>query len=95
MRRIDLAPAVALVALLLGPCSAPSHAQEELDLDDWDYEELRTGWSVERLTNVAEVIDQNGETIGTVKDLIMGPDGKIRRLVIEAEGGLFDRSGDL
>jgi sporulation protein YlmC with PRC-barrel domain len=64
--------------------------QEDIDLADWDYEELRTGWSVERLTNVAEVIDQNGENIGTVEDLIMGPDGKIRRLVIEAEGGLFN-----
>ena len=89
MRRIGLLPLIALGGLLLGP-SAPLPAQEELDLADWDYEELRTGWSVERLRNTAEVIDQNGDAIGTVKDLIMGPDGEIKRLVIEAAGGLFN-----
>ena len=86
MRPIEF---VALVGSLLGLCSASVQAQGNLNLKDWDYEQLRTGWSVERLTAAAEVVDRNGETIGEVKDLIVSPDGKIEKLVIEA-GGLFD-----
>jgi sporulation protein YlmC with PRC-barrel domain len=90
MCRIALLPPIAFFGLLLGPCAALLQAEEARDLADWDYEELRTGWSVERLRNTAEIIDQNGESIGTVKDLIIAPDGKIKRLVIEAAGGLFN-----
>jgi sporulation protein YlmC with PRC-barrel domain len=82
-------PTVALVALLLGPGGAPVHAQKKSGLEDWDYEELRTGWSVERLTEAADVVGQDGEKIGEVADLIVGPDGKIKKLVIEA-GGFLD-----
>ena len=89
MGRINPVPVVALAALLLGPGSAPVRAQEKSGLEDWDYEKLRTGWSVERLTEAAEVVDQNGARIGEVEDLIVGPGGEVRKLVIEA-GGVFD-----
>ncbi len=89
MPRIGLVPAIALIGFPLGFCGAPAHAQEKFDLENWDYDELRTGWSVERLTDAAEVVDQDGEKVGEVEDLIVGPDGKIRKLVIEA-GGLLD-----
>jgi hypothetical protein len=36
------------------------------------------------------VIDQNGDSVGTIKDLIIAPDGEIKRFVIEAGGGLFN-----
>lgn len=88
MPRIGLMPTVALVGVVLAPCAGSVHAQERAELQDWDYEELRTGWSVEQLTE-ADVVDQDGERIGEIEDLIVGPDGSIRKLVIEA-GGLFD-----
>jgi sporulation protein YlmC with PRC-barrel domain len=89
MRRIGLVPAIALVGFLVEFCGGPVHAQGKFDLEDWDYDELRTGWSVERLTEAAEVVDPDGEKVGEVEDLIAGPDGKIRKLVIEA-GGFLD-----
>jgi sporulation protein YlmC with PRC-barrel domain len=89
MRRIGLAPAIGLVGVLVDCCLAPVHAQEKFDLENWNYDELRTGWSVERLTDAAEVVDRHGEKVGEVEDLIVGPDGKIGKLVIEA-GGFLD-----
>lgn len=89
MRRIGLVRTAALVGILLGPASAPVHVQAKSGLEDWAYEELRTGWSVERLTEAADVVDQDGEKIGEVEDLIVGPDGKVEKLVIEA-GGFLD-----
>ena len=89
MQRIGVMPAIALVGFLSVFCGAPAQAQQKFTLENWDYDELRTGWSVERLTDAADVVDQDGEKVGEVEDLIVGSDGKIRKLVIEA-GGFLD-----
>lgn len=58
-------------------------------LNSWDYDELyRSGWSARRMID-ADVYGQNGEEIGEVENILVGTDGTIRSLIIEA-GGFLD-----
>lgn len=62
---------------------------EAVDITAWDPTVLyAAGWSVEEFLD-AEVYDQDGEQIGEVEDLIVGPEGVVKRMVIEA-GGFLD-----
>lgn len=64
-------------------------AQDMIDLGTWDYEPLQQGWSAEDMIGSADIYDQDNEVIGELEDLIIGPDGKIKRAIIEA-GGFLD-----
>jgi len=59
-----------------------------VQLTAWDVEPLYQGLRAERMID-ATAYDMDGEEIGEVENIIVGPDGKIRSLVIEA-GGFWD-----
>ena len=62
---------------------------EVIPLDDWDMDTVyRSGWSAEALFD-REVYGENGEEIGDVEDLIVGPDGRLLSVVAEV-GGFWD-----
>ena len=63
--------------------------QPTVDFSTWDLNELyRNGWSAERMLDT-DVRGPNGEDIGELEDIIVGPDGQIQRVVVEV-GGILD-----
>lgn len=59
-------------------------------LDDWAYADLyRAGWSAERMFDEAEVIGADGDDIGDVENILIGPDGNILSVIAQV-GGLWD-----
>lgn len=60
-----------------------------VDITTWDYDSLyEDGWSAENLL-YEDVYGENGEVVGEVEDLMIGPDGKIRKVIVEG-GGFLD-----
>lgn len=56
------------------------------DLREWDQSRLyRNAWSAEEMLDV-EVRSETGEVIGEVEDMIVGPNGRIRQVVVEVGG---------
>ncbi len=86
---IARAGAVALVGAIAGSSAAAQQTEAPVDLATWDYGALAAGWSAEAMIDEAEVYDQDGDLVGELEDLIVGPDDKIERAVIEA-GGFLD-----
>lgn len=84
---IAFGSALALTAAI--GVGSQANAQEVIDLGTWNYEPLQQGWSAEDMIGAAEIYDQDNEVIGELEDLIIGPDGKIKRAIIEA-GGFLD-----
>lgn len=86
--------AICVATLIGGAVVSPSAAQSRngndgwVDIVSWDTEQLYAGWSAEELLD-EEVYGENGETIGEVEDFIVGPDGKIAKVVVEG-GGFLD-----
>lgn len=91
--------ATVLAAFAFGPAQAQGaetdesgtqnkNSEDRIDITTWNYSDLYQGWSVENFLD-ADVYDEDGEEIGEVEDLIVNPDGKVERLVIEA-GGFLD-----
>ncbi|HEX6267247.1 MAG TPA: PRC-barrel domain-containing protein [Burkholderiales bacterium] len=63
-------------------------AAKETDLRNWNTEQLyRNGWSADEMIGT-EVRGSNNEQIGEVKDIFVGRDGRIRRVVVEVGGVL-------
>ncbi|HYH21413.1 MAG TPA: PRC-barrel domain-containing protein [Azospirillum sp.] len=54
----------------------------------WDREQVRGGYSAEALIDTS-VYGKNGEEIGEVANIIVGPNGQIRSLIVEV-GGFLD-----
>ena len=54
--------------------------------------ELKDGYSAEELRD-AEIFGKDGNRIADVEDVVIGPDGKIARLVVVANEGLFGTGG--
>lgn len=63
-----------------------------VSLEDWDYENLRGGFSGENLMD-AEVIGRNGEEIGEVENIILSADNAIQTLIIEVGDGFLGIGG--
>lgn len=57
-------------------------------LSSWDHGQIRGGYSAEALIDTP-VYGKNGEEIGEVGNIIVGPNGQIRSLIVEA-GGFLD-----
>ena len=76
-------------ALALGATAGTAAAQDAIDLDDYN-ESLAAepGWSADQVTQL-EVRNAEGESIGEVEDLVIGPDGNVAGLILEV-GGLLD-----
>jgi sporulation protein YlmC with PRC-barrel domain len=63
-------------------------SQAGVDITTWDQKALYEGWSAEALLNTP-VRGEDGEEIGEVENIIVGPDGKVQKIVVEA-GGFLD-----
>lgn len=68
--------------------SAPAHSQEVVSLPDYDHEALYGGIRAEEMLD-ADVYGAAGEEIGEVENIIVGADGRITDIVVEA-GGFLD-----
>lgn len=84
------------LSLVLAVAAAPLAAQEALSdaeiitLSEWTYDDLYAGGvSADDFIDEMEVYGVNGEEIGDVEDIIIGPDGRILSIVAEV-GGFWD-----
>jgi sporulation protein YlmC with PRC-barrel domain len=75
-------------AVSAGAMAAATGPTDPIDLDAWTYDALSDGFSADAMIGGATVFDQNDQAIGGVKDFIVGPHGKIQKVVIEAGGFL-------
>ncbi|MCB2056042.1 MAG: PRC-barrel domain-containing protein [Geminicoccaceae bacterium] len=75
-------------ALAIGAFAAHAGAQEKIDLATWDQASLYDGISLEDMLG-EDVVDPNGEEIGDVRNILVTPDGRISRIIVEA-GGFLD-----
>jgi sporulation protein YlmC with PRC-barrel domain len=60
-----------------------------MDLSDWDSERLAGSWQADELIEEADVYGPNGEEVGEVEDIIIGPDNKVVSVIVEG-GGFWD-----
>lgn len=69
--------------------SAPgAMAQNAMDLGGWDTESLQGTWRATEMTDTP-VYGESGEDIGEVSNVVVGPDNKVKSIIVEA-GGFFD-----
>ncbi len=62
---------------------------DKVDIISWAQEDLYTdGWTAEQLFD-REVYGEIGDEAGEVEDLIVGPDGDLKAVIVEA-GGFLD-----
>jgi len=74
------------VALIL--LAAPTLAADEIDIRTWKLDEAgRSGWSVKKLIGT-KAFGPNRKQVGEVENLIFGPDGKVRKLIVTTGGFL-------
>lgn len=79
-----------VVALGLAAALQPAAAQSKPDIADlktWDRSALAKGWSARALLD-HDVYGPGGKKIGDVEDILVGPDNKIRGIVVETEAFL-------
>jgi sporulation protein YlmC with PRC-barrel domain len=65
-----------------------AEASPEVDIELFDPTAIYDGWSADALLD-EDALNQRGEVVGEVEDLIVGPDGRIQRVVVEG-GGFLD-----
>jgi sporulation protein YlmC with PRC-barrel domain len=79
-------------AFLLIGCSSVADQgaslQEGIDITTWDQAALYKGWSAEALLDT-KVLGENGEEVGEVENIVVGPDGKVQKIIVES-GGFLD-----
>ncbi|HET9868578.1 MAG TPA: PRC-barrel domain-containing protein, partial [Nitrospira sp.] len=68
--------------------SSSATAQNRIDLTTWAHAPLYDGWRATRLID-AEVISSEGEEMGEIHNIIFGPEGTAKAVIIEA-GGFLD-----
>lgn len=77
-------------------CASAHAAGQTLEMSDLrPYEPgqaVKKGFSAQELSG-AEVRGKNGEKIGEVEELIIGPDSQLRRLVVAVNEGFFGSGG--
>lgn len=67
---------------------APALAADKVDIRTWTLDEsARAGWSVKKLIG-AKAFGPNRKQIGNVENLILDPDGKVRKLIVTTGGFL-------
>ncbi len=72
--------------------SGQSDDGTEVNLTRYDPAAVYEGWSANALLD-EDAYNQNGEDLGEVEDIIVGPDGRIERVIVE--GGGFIDIGDV
>ena len=74
------------IALAIG---GAAQAQETISMEEWNSMEMRPGWSAEQMINVP-VRSSDGEEIGEIENIIVGPEGDVQSIVLEVGGIIFD-----
>lgn len=88
-RTASLAALGAAAFLAAAPVAQAQDGDEWVDITTWNADYLyEEGWSADELLD-EEVYGANGEIIGEVEDFIIGPEGRILRVVVEG-GGFLD-----
>ncbi|MEQ8346030.1 MAG: PRC-barrel domain-containing protein [Marinovum algicola] len=88
MTKALMTSALALaMAMGIGQAGAATQNSQAMDLKDWDRTALNQGWSAKALLD-AEVFGPNNEEVGDVDDILIGPDGKIRAVIVETDAFL-------
>lgn len=99
MKRTLLFTAAAVALMLVAPPGVNAQAQKQqadgplasaktVSLDRWTYDELyRNGWRADELIDT-RAYGANGNEIGEVENILIGPDGNIRSIVVAAGGFL-------
>lgn len=83
MKKNMMAFTVALILL-----AAPAVAADSIDIRTWKLDEAgRTGWSVKKLIGT-KAFGPNRKEVGNVENVIFGPDGKVRKLIVTTGGFL-------
>jgi sporulation protein YlmC with PRC-barrel domain len=68
--------------------AAPALAADAIDIRTWKLDEAgRAGWSVRKLIGT-KAFGPNSKKVGNVENLIFGPDGKVRKLIVTTGGFL-------
>lgn len=104
-RDIFTAPlAVAAGALLGATALTPVHAQNAVDMEatgeysadisgmdltEWDESQFDGAWQADELIEEADVYGPNGEEVGEVEDIVIGPDNTVKSVIVEG-GGFWD-----
>lgn len=66
----------------------PLASARVVSLEYWNYDDLyRNGWGAEQLIDTT-VVSPNGEEIGEVENILVGPNGNIRSVIVAAGGFL-------
>ena len=79
--------ATALFAGFAGPViAAADQPAKTIDIRKWKLDP-ETGWSVKKLVG-KKVKSQKGENVGEVDNIVFGPDGKARKLIVSTGGFL-------
>ena len=89
MRRqhASITTAIAL-ALAATPLAAAGAATDKIDITTWDQAELYEGWTAEQLFDT-EVRGSENDELGEIENLVIGADGKVTKIIVEA-GGFLD-----
>ncbi|MGP1395624.1 MAG: PRC-barrel domain-containing protein [Inquilinaceae bacterium] len=87
--RTKTTTALAAILGLAATGAATAWAQDRVDLQTWDRDRLNNAWQADQLIEEADAYGIDGEEIGEVEDIIVGPDDKIRSIIVEA-GGFLD-----
>ncbi|MBP2295056.1 PRC-barrel domain-containing protein [Azospirillum rugosum] len=70
------------------PDSGPLASAKTVSLDRWNYDELyKNGWRANELIDT-EAYSPKGNEIGEVENILVGPDGNIRSIIVAAGGFL-------
>lgn len=80
--------ATTAAAGILALSAGAAGAQNVMDLADWDSAELKGTWRATEMTDTP-VYGETGEDIGEVSSVVVGPDNKVKSIIVEA-GGFFD-----
>ena len=78
------------VLVLPAPASGQDGANDTtwVDITTWNARSLEDGWSARQVLG-EDVYGAEGDVVGEVEDFIVGPDGDIRKVVVEG-GGFLD-----
>ena len=77
---MTVATAIGLSIAVIGGVQA---AEEPMDLARWSNNvDLNNGWRAEQLYGMS-VYGEDGEQVGDVRNIIIGPDNKVTNLIIE------------
>ena len=65
-----------------------AQAQDVIPLSEWNEMDMSSGWSAQQIINIP-VRGSEGEEIGEVENIVIGPEGDVQSIILEV-GGFLD-----